>query len=44
MHILLFLLAATRKLFTDLDYINANIYVEIPLLEDNPTGVLTAVV
>ena len=44
MHILLFLPAATRKLFTDLDYINANICAEIPLLEDNPTRVLTAVV
>jgi len=44
MHILLFLPAATCKSFTDLDYINANIYAEIPLLEDNPTRVLAAVV
>ena len=44
MHILLFLPAATYKLFIDLDYINANIYVEIPLLENNSTRVLIAVV
>jgi len=44
MHILLFLPFTTRELFIDLDYINANICAEIPLLEDNLIGVLIAIV
>ena len=44
MHLLLFLPAATREAFTDPGHIDSHISAEIPLLEDDPTGVLTAVV
>ena len=44
MHLLLFLPTATREAFTDPGHIDFYISAEIPLLEDDLTGVLIAVV